>query len=90
MKLGSGDSGETTCYAKVIQHIKHAQNGNSSKDEGSSGYTEVSDEESSSSSEDGTEEVSSETIDADVEKLLSNAENMQTRRSTGGESSGWI
>ncbi|KAF5784573.1 putative transcription factor interactor and regulator CCHC(Zn) family [Helianthus annuus] len=37
VQLGSGGSGETTCYAKVIQHIKHAQNGDSSEDKGSSG-----------------------------------------------------
>ncbi|MFS8004482.1 hypothetical protein Hanom_Chr13g01226371 [Helianthus anomalus] len=69
-QLGSGDSGGTTCYAKVIQPIKYVQNGDSSEDEGTSGYSETSDEESSSSSEDGIEEVSFETSDADVEKLL--------------------
>ncbi|MFS7927496.1 putative transcription factor interactor and regulator CCHC(Zn) family [Helianthus anomalus] len=85
VQLGSGDSSGTTCYARVTHHIKHIQNGESSEDEGSYGYSEASDEENSSSIEDGIEEVSSETIDAYVEKLLSDADNMQSRRSILGE-----
>ncbi|MFS7996159.1 hypothetical protein Hanom_Chr12g01126671 [Helianthus anomalus] len=81
VQLGSGGAGGIVCYGKVIQHIKHVQNGDLSEDEGSSGYSETTDEESSTLSEDGIEEVSSETIDADVEKLLSDAENVQSRRS---------
>ncbi|KAJ0614692.1 putative transcription factor interactor and regulator CCHC(Zn) family [Helianthus annuus] len=79
VQLGSGGSGGTACYAKVIQRIKHVQNGDSSEEEGSSGYSEALDEESSS--DDAIEEMSSETIDVDVEKLLSDAESMQSRRS---------
>ncbi|KAJ0894397.1 putative transcription factor interactor and regulator CCHC(Zn) family [Helianthus annuus] len=50
-------------------------------DEDSSGYSGSSDEETSSSGEDSTDEVSHETIDADVEELLSEAKAGNDRRS---------
>ncbi|MFS7959777.1 hypothetical protein Hanom_Chr08g00695131 [Helianthus anomalus] len=45
VQVGSGGQSGTTCYAKVIKHIKHVLYGDSSEDEESPKYSGSSDEE---------------------------------------------
>ncbi|KAJ0859200.1 putative transcription factor interactor and regulator CCHC(Zn) family [Helianthus annuus] len=82
VQFGEGDQGGgTTCYAKIINHIKHIHKEEFSESDDSSGYTGSSDEESSISGDDHSDSDVKEEASSDVEDLLNEAEELKCQKS---------
>ncbi|KAJ0613257.1 putative transcription factor interactor and regulator CCHC(Zn) family [Helianthus annuus] len=82
VQFGEGDQGGgTTCYAKIINHIKHVHKEEFSESDDSSGYSGSSDEEGSISGDNQSEPDVKEEVGSDVEDLLNEAEELICQKS---------
>ncbi|KAJ0848981.1 putative transcription factor interactor and regulator CCHC(Zn) family [Helianthus annuus] len=82
VQFGEGDQGGgTTCYAKIINHIKHVHKEEFSESDDSSGYSGSSDEEGSISGDNESEPDVKEETGSDVEDLLNEAEELICQKS---------
>ncbi|MFS7961563.1 hypothetical protein Hanom_Chr08g00716581 [Helianthus anomalus] len=81
VQFGGGDHGETACYAKIINHIKHVHKEEFSESDDSSGYTVSSDEESSNTGDHGSESDVKEGSNFDIDSLLMKAEELTCQKS---------
>ncbi|KAJ0838518.1 putative transcription factor interactor and regulator CCHC(Zn) family [Helianthus annuus] len=82
VQFGEGDQGGgTTCYAKIINHIKHVHKEEFSESDDSSGYSGSSDEEGSISGDNQSEPDVKEEAGFDVEDLLNEADELICQKS---------
>ncbi|MFS8034417.1 putative transcription factor interactor and regulator CCHC(Zn) family [Helianthus anomalus] len=77
VQLGNDGNGRTSCYAKMIKYIKHVHREEFSEDDDRSRYSGSSDEESSSTGGYGSDSDVKENIDAEVDSLLKEAEELR-------------
>ncbi|KAJ0906607.1 putative transcription factor interactor and regulator CCHC(Zn) family [Helianthus annuus] len=82
VQFGEGDQGGgTTCYAKIINHIKHVHKEEFSESDDSSGYSGSSDEEGSISGDNQSEPDVKEEGGADIQDLLNEADELKCQKS---------
>ncbi|MFS7930672.1 hypothetical protein Hanom_Chr04g00347021 [Helianthus anomalus] len=67
----------TACYSKIIKYIKYVHSEEFSEDDDSSGYSGSSDEESSNAGGCDSDSEVKENLDAEVENLLKEAEDLK-------------
>ncbi|MFS7987905.1 putative transcription factor interactor and regulator CCHC(Zn) family [Helianthus anomalus] len=82
VQFGGGDQGGgTTCYAKIINHIKHVHKEEFSESDDSSGYSGSSDEEGSIYGDNQSEPNVKEEGGADTQDLLNEADELKCQKS---------